>query len=758
MIHTRMSGRRLTAAAVTAVLAVTAGTLAAPATAAPVAATASDQDQQETSVSFPLGAEVVSAGTTGFMSRTNGATPEYRWTRYADGTSTVLPGAALVTGGVSDFVVTGEAAEPMDNRVVTIHDMSAPTAAPVEVDLDRLGAHYTFAGAIGSTLIVMVDKEEGSWQPHLVTVDGGSLTDRPVTGMPAEICELNVAAYTTGTALFDCGLGMNEARSKAVVDLATAAVVSTHAQGGVQYRMTEAAVSGTHVAWHESDGATSWIGAARRGSAESRRVDATGYFSDTFQLLGGWLTYGEPRAIEESWGRYAGVHPRPPRPFTAQSVDTGETVELLTHFSSAVPTPDGSLMVRGGTLDKGEGLYRVSLGEGGKQPVTELVAPTGQATAVTLLGTAVPSVITGNQLTKGIDLSWDLSRGDAYVWVTLVHVRTGERLQWPVVTEGGTAAPRTISWHWNGTDLTASYSTSAAPNGEYTWEITAVPNEGIGPELRASGRFAVTRPVAPHDYNDNGTPDVFARDTGGTLWRIDTNRTPTGDGVRRADLREVGSGWGGYDQIEAVGNIAGAAHADIVARDKSGVLWHYLGKGDGTLAGRYKIGAGWGGYNKITGGSDLNSDGKPDLLAVDAAGAAWLYKGTGSWRAPFTTRVKLGTGWHGYNQITATGNIAGAPAGDLVGRDKSGVLWLHLGKGDGTFAPRIKIGSGWGGYTHMVGTGDGNGDGRPDLLVFEAGLHGQSYFYPGTGDWRAPFKARVHSDVITDGQQYDAGF
>lgn len=94
-------------------------------------------------------------------------------------------------------------------------------------------------------------------------------------------------------------------------------------------------------------------------------------------------------------------------------------------------------MVRGGTTAMGEGLYRVALGANGK-PAATMVAPTGQATAVTLLGSNVPAVITGEQLTKGVDMSWDLSRGDAYVWATLVHVRTGQKLQWPLVREGGT--------------------------------------------------------------------------------------------------------------------------------------------------------------------------------------------------------------------------------------------------------------------------------------------------------------------------------
>ncbi|WP_225801416.1 hypothetical protein [Streptomyces sp. NK15101] len=94
MKHVRISGRRLTAAAVTAVLAVTGGTMATtPATAAP--ATGVTQEDQQAAVPFPRDADVVGAGPSGFLSKTRGTTPEFRWTWYADGSSVVLPGASM---------------------------------------------------------------------------------------------------------------------------------------------------------------------------------------------------------------------------------------------------------------------------------------------------------------------------------------------------------------------------------------------------------------------------------------------------------------------------------------------------------------------------------------------------------------------------------------------------------------------------------------------------------------------------------------
>ncbi|MFE1990071.1 VCBS repeat-containing protein, partial [Streptomyces parvulus] len=59
---------------------------------------------------------------------------------------------------------------------------------------------------------------------------------------------------------------------------------------------------------------------------------------------------------------------------------------------------------------------------------------------------------------------------------------------------------------------------------------------------------------------------------------------------------------------------------------------------------------------------------------------------------------------------------------------------------DGTFATRTRIGTGWDVYSDTVGVGDANHDGHPDL--YAGGTYAEQYFYPGTGDWRAPFAGR----------------
>ncbi|MFE9742305.1 FG-GAP repeat domain-containing protein [Streptomyces sp. NPDC006477] len=211
----------------------------------------------------------------------------------------------------------------------------------------------------------------------------------------------------------------------------------------------------------------------------------------------------------------------------------------------------------------------------------------------------------------------------------------------------------------------------------------------------------------------------------------------------------VSGGWQQYNQIEAVGNVAGTSAPDVVSRDASGVLWLHQGTGEEpkALANRLRIGPGWQVYTELTGGSDLDGDGRADLVATDKRGDLWFYKGTGSATEPFAPRRKTGFGWGVYNHLTATGNIAGAAAGDLIARDKDGVLWLYLGNGDGTFAQRIKVGGGWNGYTDIVAIGDANKDGRPDLYATH-GPNRTAYFYAGMGNWRTPFANRWSTGLL----------
>ncbi|MFJ5788249.1 FG-GAP repeat domain-containing protein [Streptomyces hydrogenans] len=372
----------------------------------------------------------------------------------------------------------------------------------------------------------------------------------------------------------------------------------------------------------------------------------------------------------------------------------------------------------------------------------------------------VPAVLELDKTSTGVvTLQWKLSRADADLDVTFTHVATGKK-----VTQHLTQ-PTNNTWFsltWRPEIEEADSDGVAivdAPNGAYTVSVKATPDDGIGAPVSKTSQTNIVRAFNPHDLNDNGSTDVLFREPDGTLWRTDMRDFPYYGEFRPTGTYRIGAGWGVYKQIEAVGNIAGSKHGDVIALDGSGVLWHYQGRGNGSFAGRVKVGGGWGGYSKLAGGSDLNGDGRPDLLATDSTGTLWFYRGTGSSLSPFAARVKVGGGWGVYNHLTAVGNIAGTAAGDLVARDKSGVLWLYQGRGNGSFSGRVQVGGGWQGFKELVGAGDLDNDGRPDLIAYgPSGVSGDyvygSRVYLSTGVITGPFTRRVSTLFLHQGDRY----
>ncbi|MFF0423286.1 hypothetical protein ACFYUJ_02585 [Streptomyces sp. NPDC004520] len=53
----------------------------------------------------------------------------------------------------------------------------------------------------------------------------------------------------------------------------------------------------------------------------------------------------------------------------------------------------------------------------------------------------------------------------------------------------------------------------------------------------------------------------------------------------------------------------------------------------------------------VAGGADVTGDGRADLLARDKTGVLWLYRGTGGAGAPFATRTRIGSGWNTYDRL-----------------------------------------------------------------------------------------------------------
>ncbi|WP_030193848.1 FG-GAP-like repeat-containing protein [Streptomyces sp. NRRL S-87] len=154
--------------------------------------------------------------------------------------------------------------------------------------------------------------------------------------------------------------------------------------------------------------------------------------------------------------------------------------------------------------------------------------------------------------------------------------------------------------------------------------------------------------AGPGDLTGDGRGDLVGVDAAGRLVLY------PGDGAVASKLGapvRVGGGWGGYDALAGAGDCTGDGRADLLARDRSGRLYLYAGTGSAAapFGGRVLVGSGWGGYDALAGPGDLTGDGRADLVARDRAGVLWAYAATGHrGTAAFGPRTRVGGGWGAY--------------------------------------------------------------------------------------------------------------
>ncbi|WP_405872236.1 VCBS repeat-containing protein [Streptomyces zaomyceticus] len=708
--------------AVTAVLAVTtlgAGTLAtAPAfAAAPVAAPAEAGEATGLPV-FPEGSNLGGVATTGFLSYSfdSGGNRKLRWTSYAGGDPIPLqvPEGGGWTLGAGDVLVTGDASWSPEMRSITLRNMATPAAPGVAIDLGALDGNFV-AVLSPTSVLAQVKKADGSAELRIVTKDGAETTSRAISGLPADATDFFGSTAHDGFVLVGYETGSADLRTggRALIDVTAGTATKTYPAHESGFGYGGLGFSDSHVTWFGYEaGRGDFITSVDRVTGKATVTVLGSHLDEWYHVLvGDRLIYGNPS-----------------KPAQALSLTSGETVDLGITATNAGDVADGSAVLRGSRAADGDGLFRITAAQDGTPTVTKVADTAELVIPLTIDQVHVPETVDLDKSGGTVNLGWTLSDRDATLDVTLTHIATGKEFRTNVTRP---ASGTRFSFDWDGVIDDAD-----APNGKYAVEAEATPLGGAGEPAYQGWFMHLTRTYNPHDLNDNGSTDVLARDASGQVWRDDLRDRPDDGQVNVAGRTRIGHGWGIYRQIEAVGNVGGAAHGDVITVDGAGVQWLYLGKGDGTLAPRVQVGTGWQIYNKIAAGSDLDGDSRPDLVATDSAGVLWFYKGTGSYTKPFAPRVRIGGGWQVYNHLAAVGDIAGASAGDLVARDKDGVLWLYLGRGDGTFAPRIRIGGGWNAFTQLVGAGDLDNDGRPDLIAY--GRDG-ARFYRSTGSTTAPF-------------------
>ncbi|GAA2125507.1 FG-GAP repeat domain-containing protein [Glycomyces algeriensis] len=173
------------------------------------------------------------------------------------------------------------------------------------------------------------------------------------------------------------------------------------------------------------------------------------------------------------------------------------------------------------------------------------------------------------------------------------------------------------------------------------------PGTGSG-ALNAAGRITIgsgwntmSTISGGHDHNSDGKADVVAVASDGTLYLYPGKGNGT-FGARKV----IGSGWTSMKEVTAVGDLDHDGHADLLAvRNADGCLYFYGGTSTGALKSRVKVSCGWGGYDQITAVGDFNRDGHADFLTRRKSdGAFYLYPGNGS--GGTGSRTQIGTGWN----------------------------------------------------------------------------------------------------------------
>ncbi|MFI8966681.1 N-acetylmuramoyl-L-alanine amidase [Streptomyces sp. NPDC053493] len=239
-----------------------------------------------------------------------------------------------------------------------------------------------------------------------------------------------------------------------------------------------------------------------------------------------------------------------------------------------------------------------------------------------------------------------------------------------------------------------------------------------------------------------GRYDVVARDGSGVLWQY---QGTGGAGTPFFTRYRLGGGWNLYDTVSPTTALRADGVGDLVARDGSGTLWYYAASGDPSapFRTRLRVGTGWNLYDRLLGARDVTGDGRADLVGRDRTGVLWLYKGTGNAGTPFATRTRIGGGWQIYDQLISSGDATGDGRADLLARDPSGTLWLYKGTGAAAtpYATRTRVGTGWQGYDRLLGPSDLTGDGRADLVARDRS--GVLWLYKGTGNATAPYATRT---------------
>ncbi|MGW8990950.1 hypothetical protein ACWGRF_13620 [Streptomyces zhihengii] len=151
--------------------------------------------------------------------------------------------------------------------------------------------------------------------------------------------------------------------------------------------------------------------------------------------------------------------------------------------------------------------------------------------------------------------------------------------------------------------------------------------------------------AAPGDLGGTPADDIVGRDRDGVLW------LHRGEAQKLLPRTKIGGGWQVYNKITGGSDLNGDGRGDLLATDTSGVLWAYFSTGDAAtpFKPRKRVGGGWQVYNLLMTPGNLTGAPGGDLLARDTSGVLWLYLGKGD--GTFTARRKIGGGWQQFTHF-----------------------------------------------------------------------------------------------------------
>ena len=328
--------------------------------------------------------------------------------------------------------------------------------------------------------------------------------------------------------------------------------------------------------------------------------------------------------------------------------------------------------------------------------------PQVKTSPLTATDATVPTTV---DLRKGgvFEGVWHLSR-PAASWKLTVATSAGAVVR--TVTGGPARGKLTATW-----DGRAETGTPVR-SGTYRVKLTARAVNGTTTDTVIHDKPVSVRSPERHDFGRDGIGDLVTFDSAGRL----AIQPGSGNGTIDSAHKALAGGWPTSSTFVPFGDLGGDACNDLLVRDSAGRLTRYdgtCGKAFAPASPHRLIGTGFGQYNALTSPGDLTGDGWADLIARDKAGVLWRYSGDG--RGGLAERVRLVAGQGGYPRLVGAGDLNRDGIGDMVGLDGSGVLWRWLGDGKGGFGPRTRIAGGIG-VTALASPGDLTGDGRPDLV------------------------------------------